>query len=98
MLWQVLELVTQSGGVSAQLNEVHHQPPVPAVSLHCSVCSAGNAALRRTVRTRLRVTLTCHLVHAVLGFTLYKPTQSQNCLSCKSKKKKKSLNLNSGLY
>lgn len=66
MLRQVLELVTESGGVSAQLNEVHHQSPVPAVSLHCSVCSAGDAALWRTVSTRLRVTLTCHLVHVHL--------------------------------
>jgi len=91
MLRQVLELVTESGGVSAQLNEVHHQSPVPAVSLHCSVCSAGDAALWRTVSTRLRINM-----FVALGFTLDKPAQSQNCLSCK-RKKKKFLQLNSFL-
>lgn len=53
MLLQVLELFEKSGGVSAQLHEVYHQSPVPPVSLHCGVCSAGDAALRWTVSNRV---------------------------------------------
>lgn len=53
-LLQVLELSEKSGGLSAQLDEVYHQSSVPSVSLHCGVCSAGDAALRRTVSIKSR--------------------------------------------
>lgn len=53
MLCQVLELIEESGSVSAQLNEVHHQSPVPAVPIYRGVCSAGDAALWGTVSTRV---------------------------------------------
>lgn len=46
---QVLELPAEPGGVSAQLHEVHRQPALPAVPLHCGLRAAGHAAVRGAV-------------------------------------------------
>lgn len=46
---QVLGVFAQPRRVSSQLDEVYHQLAVPALPLHSCVCSAGHAALRRTV-------------------------------------------------
>lgn len=46
---QVLEFPKESGGLLAQLHEVHHQFAFPTVPVHRGVCFAGDAALWRTV-------------------------------------------------
>lgn len=46
---QVLGVFAQPRRVPSQLDEVYHQLAVPALPLHSCVCSAGHAALRRTV-------------------------------------------------
>jgi len=46
---QVLEFPEESGGLLAELHEVHHQFALPAVPVHCGICFAGDAALWRTV-------------------------------------------------
>lgn len=46
---QVLEFPEESGGLLAELHEVHHQFALPAVPVHRGVCFAGDAALWRTV-------------------------------------------------
>lgn len=46
---QVLGVFAQPRRISSQLDEVYHQLALPALPLHSCVCSAGHAALRRTV-------------------------------------------------
>lgn len=49
--FQILGLSQEFGGVPHELHEVHHQPAFPSLPLHCGVCSAGDAAVWREVRT-----------------------------------------------
>lgn len=52
-LFQVLGVSKEPGGVSYELHEVHHQFALPPLSLHRGIRSAGNAAVRGTVRRLL---------------------------------------------
>ena len=56
-LLKVLEFFAESGGVSAELHEVHHQSALPPLPLHRGVCSPGHAALWGTVSKPSRTLL-----------------------------------------
>lgn len=49
--FQILGLSQEFGGVPHELHEVHYQLAFPSLPLHCGVCSAGDAAVWREVRT-----------------------------------------------
>lgn len=46
---QILELTEEPRDLPPKFNEVYHQLALPTLPLHCCLCSAGHAALWRTV-------------------------------------------------
>lgn len=58
---QVLGISEEPGGVIDELHEVHHQPTVPALPLHCGLRSAGHAAVWGQVQNQ-----NCHPITATL--------------------------------
>lgn len=46
---QILELTEEPRDLPPKFNEVYHQLALPPLPLHCCLCSAGHAALWRTV-------------------------------------------------
>lgn len=46
---QILELAEEPRGLPPEFHEVHHQLALPPLPLHRGLCSAGHAALWRTV-------------------------------------------------
>lgn len=45
LCWQVLGVSQESGRLSPQLHEIHHQPVVPPFPVHRRLCTFRNAAL-----------------------------------------------------